>query len=734
MLAVERVGDPDDGEPVRAGSMKGRLCATTVADALLHRQIEPGCYQREPSSWRHRTLARELMNSRDAWMRGMGRSPTGLAMLCVLGSFGVATPVLATTTVTQYTYDAGDHVASVTDPRQLVTTYTYDGLGQLWQQVSPDTGTTTYNYDGYGRRSSMTRADNSQTTYGYDGLNRITSVTAGGQTQTFTYDTCTHGVGRLCSAADATGATSYSYSPEGWLTGRGFSINGTTYSLGYGYNSLGEIASVVYPDGNQANYSYTQGVVSGITLNVGGTNVTGASAITYRPMNAGMSSWTSSNGLVNTLSYDTDGRLTGISAGSMQSLGFSYDTANRIVGITNGIDGSMNQNLGYDDESRLVSVYSGADIESYQYDLNGNRISQVINGTSTPSTVSPTSNQLASFGAQSYGYDAKGNTTTVAGAATYHYDVFNRMDSAGGMAYYVNPEGQRLRKSGAAGTSYFAPASSGAMLAEYSGGGWIDYVWLNGRMIGRVAGGQRYAIHDDQVGRPEAVTDGSGAVVWRAQNFAFNQNVTTAGIVLNLGFPGQYYDAETSAWNNGFRDYKSTLGRYVESDPIGLNGGVNTYAYAGSNPLSYIDPLGLDWYYQQSNGNLTHVDSNGVVTDYGNGYSGNGAGLNWPGAQNMQGVGPIPQGTYTIGPQQNNVTGSGHMLLQSMRLTPDPSNQMFGRSGFLIHGDNSRGNQSASEGCMIFNHDVRNIIGNSNDHILHVFEPIVIPPPFFYQN
>jgi RHS repeat-associated protein len=163
------------------------------------------------------------------------------------------------------------------------------------------------------------------------------------------------------------------------------------------------------------------------------------------------------------------------------------------------------------------------------------------------------------------------------------------------MAYYVNPEGQRLRKSGAAGTSYFAPDRGGAMLAEYSGGAWIDYVWLNGQLIGRVADGQRYAIHDDQVGRPEAVTNGSGVVVWRAQNFAFTQNVTNAGIALNLGFPGQYYDAETSAWNNGFRDYKSGLGRYVESDPIGLGGGVNTYAYVEGDPISNVDLNGTNW-------------------------------------------------------------------------------------------------------------------------------------------
>jgi hypothetical protein len=54
---------------------------------------------------------------------------------------------------------------------------------------------------------------------------------------------------------------------EGWLTGRRFSIGGTTYSLGYGYNALGQVVSVVYPDGNQAIYSYTRGVVSSVALN-----------------------------------------------------------------------------------------------------------------------------------------------------------------------------------------------------------------------------------------------------------------------------------------------------------------------------------------------------------------------------------------------------------------------------------------------------------------------------------
>ncbi|WP_284319305.1 RHS repeat-associated core domain-containing protein [Dyella acidisoli] len=524
-----------------------------------------------------------------------------------------------------YMHDAGNQLTSVTDPRGLITGYVYDGLGQLWQQTSPDTGTTSYNYDGNGRRTSMTRANGVLTTYAYDAIGRTTGISAGGQSQTFTYDSCANGLGRLCSAANAGGHVGYGYTPEGWVSNRSFTVGGASYSLGYGYNATGDVAAVIYPDGNQAIYNYTNGVVSSISLNIGGVGKTAASQITYQPQDSNMASWVGSNGLTTHLYYDTDGRFTGANVPAVLTYGIYYDNANRIAKKQDFISPVLTENFGYDEQSRLVSETGGAENESYQYDANGNRIAQTVNGTSMNLFYEGGSNRMINAGGVTFGYDAVGNTTTANGKSGWQFDPFNRMTSDSGNTYYIDPQGQRLMKSVSGTTTYFAPDESNHLIAENDAGVWVDYLWLNGRLIGRIHAGQVQDIHVDQLGRPEAMTDASQALAWRAMNFPFSRSVATNNAVpLNIGFPGQYFDAELNLWNNGYRDYFYWVGRYLESDPIGLGGGINTYAYVDGGPINLIDPSGLGGFGLNAGGSAQA----GVV--HGGAMQANsGAGLFW---------------------------------------------------------------------------------------------------------
>ena len=137
-----------------------------------------------------------------------------------------------------------------------------------------------------------------------------------------------------------------------------------------------------------------------------------------------------------------------------------------------------------------------------------------------------------------------------------------------------------------------------------------------------VTGIQTYFIHSDHLDTPREVTSTSGTVVWQwKRTFPFGDNMANedpngAGqFTFNLRFPGQYFDEETLTHYNVNRDYDPAIGRYLQSDPIGLQGGINTYGYALQNPLRYIDVRGLEVIYngnvilnQQVRSNLERLD------------------------------------------------------------------------------------------------------------------------------
>jgi len=123
--------------------------------------------------------------------------------------------------------------------------------------------------------------------------------------------------------------------------------------------------------------------------------------------------------------------------------------------------------------------------------------------------------------------------------------------------------------------------------------------------VAAASSAQVYYIQSDHLNTPRIVTDASNNVVWQwAQDDPFGNTVANPDpgntgklFEFNLRFPGQYLDKETGLYYNYFRDYDPSTGRYQESDPIGLGGGINTYAYVSGNPVRKIDRKGLQEFF-----------------------------------------------------------------------------------------------------------------------------------------
>jgi RHS repeat-associated protein len=516
--------------------------------------------------------------------------------------------------ITQFGYDANDNLTSVTDPRSLVTNYTYSGFGDLKTQTSPDTGLTTNTYDSGGNLDTSTDSRSAITDYDYDALNRVTSVsfTKSGitdQTITYGYDAGTNGKGHLTSASDADHNLAWSYDSHGRITGKGQTVSGVTLSMGYGYNAAGQLSSTVLPSGAAITYGYnTNGQVTSLTLN-GSTTI--LSGITYDPFGP-ITGWTWGNGTTASRGFDADGKITQVDNANGASLkNYAYDDAFRVTGIADAGNSALSWTYGYDLLDRLNSATSTGVTQGWTYDANGNRLTET---GSTPAsyTNSGTSNRVSSISgtlSRSYGYDNAGNTLSYAGA-TFTYSNRGRMATAsnGGVTatYTYNALGQRIRRATSSATTLYLYDEAGHLAGEYTSAGALiqETVWLGDmpvatlRPIG-LGGMIVYYVHADHLNTPRLVTDTANNIRWRWDSDAFgttapNQNPAGLGsFEYKLRFPGQQYDPLAGLNYNYFRDYDPATGRYDESDPIGIGGGLNSFRYGFSNPLEFIDPEGL---------------------------------------------------------------------------------------------------------------------------------------------
>ena len=292
---------------------------------------------------------------------------------------------------------------------------------------------------------------------------------------------------------------------------------------------------------------------------------------------------------MDTRAYDLQGRLTSWTTGTIDSRTYGYDANGNIT--------SINANTyGYDWLDRITNSNSAL---NFIWDANGNRQGDGSGWYG----YSANSNRMANNPSGTVTLDAAGNTLAASGL-TFEYNQAGRMAAARSSGtllgqYAYSFDGHRAQKIVQGATTLFHYGADDNLLAETDAAGATlkEYVWDDqGRPLAQISGGVVTYLHPDHLGSPRIGTDSAKNVVWQWQDVAFGVAAPTGSATVALRYPGQYHEAETGLYQNWNRTYDKASGRYLESDPIGLSGGINSFAYVAGNPLSRVDVEGRFWW------------------------------------------------------------------------------------------------------------------------------------------
>ena len=536
-------------------------------------------------------------------------------------------PLCAAAGVTCFTYDVAGNLTDVTDTNGNLTSFSYDTLDRVDSRTDPLLNPESFTYDGQGNLRFATDRKDQTLEFQYDFANRLIAKvlqpgTPAEVVRTIGYDL----IDNIISVVDPDSSLAMTYDGANRLlsiatTG---SPSQPDVTVTYSYDANGNRLTMTDNAGGSVSYvPDALNRVASLTNDVALQTITfGYDALSRR------TSITRPNGVDTTLGYDAVGRLASIAhtlgVTAVSSFTYGHDALSNRNSLT-----QVRQALAV--EPSLSFVYDAIDqltqathplmanpAETFDYDPVGNRL--LRDGEVTQS-VFDAANRLSEDEAFCYTYDLNGNldtkTAKVAGACTggvttYIFDAENRLvridfPDLTFAEYRYDGLGHRIEKNtNGVITRYVYDREeilleydgANALVARYTQGPGFDEPLLMERDLnadGLFDTTERFYYHADALGSVTDLTDNTGNVVRAYIYDSYGQIVDEIGTLANpYAYTARERDAENGLYFYRARYYDPRIGRFISEDPIGLRGGINTYAYTFNSPLNLTDPLGLE--------------------------------------------------------------------------------------------------------------------------------------------